>query len=56
MIKKLKKIIDQEGMTWVANKLGYRSMNTIYKWLQEKRVPKSAQQKVKDFIGFYENK
>lgn len=56
MISKLKKIIQEEGCSYVALKLGYRSSNTVYLWAKKNEIPKNAKPKVRKFIETYYQK
>lgn len=51
LLKKLQKKIDDLGLTTVASRLGYRSHTTLLHWKKSKRIPKIAQQKVKEFLN-----
>lgn len=53
MIKKLKKVIEIEGVNYVTFQLGYRSANTIYAWLKNNKIPNTAKKKVEEFIKTY---
>lgn len=47
---KLKKVIKQKGVSAVAYELGYRSQNTIYKWIRNNEIPLLARDRVKKYL------
>ena len=50
MLKKLVKLISLHGITKVSCDLGYRSPSTISHWQVNGEIPKTAKQKVKEYL------
>lgn len=50
MLREIKKAIKILGITKVAYMMGYRSPCTISHWIKNKRVPRLAQERVREFL------
>ena len=50
MLAKLKKVIKEKGIVQVTSDLGYRSLNTINLWIKKNEIPKTATEKVKNYL------
>jgi hypothetical protein len=50
LLKKLEKVIAKKGVKQTSIELGYSSKNTVYKWINDKRIPPIAWEKVSDYL------
>ena len=50
LFKKLMKVIEVKGVITVAKELGYSSKNTVYKWVNDKKIPPLAWEKVANYL------
>ena len=51
MLQRLKNLIKRYGISRISMDLGYRSNSTVYKWINENRIPDIARTKVKNYLA-----
>ena len=54
LLKRLKRLCENEGTHSIAIELGYRSGETVYKWFRKKEIPKGKIRMVKEFVEWKE--